>query len=165
VKKWQIFSCNIDNRKMDVNDNDYCKDHNIDNSPSLLLFYFGASDLADTKVAEVMMQNGDYDERDKIRTEALGLIASPTIRPINQWELFKNYRSYVPERYHAKLCPEPSKKSMDELKKDQENKAKKVRQPKRKVDDLSHEEVDEAVWRAVRQALHPDEPVLASHTK
>jgi hypothetical protein len=37
---------------------------------------------------------------------------------------------------------------MDELKKDRENKAKKVRQPKRKVEDLSQEEVDEAAWRA-----------------
>jgi hypothetical protein len=117
--------------------------------------------LADAKVAEVMIQNGDYGERDEIRKEALGLIASPTIQPIKQWELFKNYRLYVPERYNAKLCPEPSKKSMDELKKDRENKAKKDRQPMRKVEDLSQEEVDEAVWRATRQALHPDEPVPA----
>jgi hypothetical protein len=124
VKKWQIFSCSIDNKNTDVNDNNYGYDNNIENSPNLLLFYFRASNLWDAKVSQVIIQNAWYEERDNIRIETLGLIAKPKIRVIKEWELFKHYCPYVPKQYHAKLCPELDKKAIDELKTERENKEK-----------------------------------------
>jgi hypothetical protein len=159
VKKWQIFSCNINNKMTNVNQNDYGKDNNIEFSKGILLMYFWASNLLDAKVSEVMIQSGNYPDQDEIRTMTIGTIDAPTIQAIKQWELFKNYCLYVPDTYHAKLCPQPSAKVMNDLKKEREEKAKKGRKPKQKVEDLDRDEVEEVAWRATQQAHHPNNPV------
>jgi hypothetical protein len=55
----------------------------------------------------------------------------PGLREIKQVEMFKKYRSLVPEEYRAELCPEPAKEVLDREKKRKNAKSKEKREIKK----------------------------------
>jgi hypothetical protein len=61
-EKVEIFSCNIDNKTTDMNQNDYSNENGMKGSKHLLLLYFQASDLPTAKGSELFIQNGNFED-------------------------------------------------------------------------------------------------------
>ena len=60
--------------------------------------------------------------RDLIRNTDINTIPSPGINPYKQFELYKNYRPYLPQEFQDVTCPKPSDEIFSLIKKEKDSK-------------------------------------------